>query len=94
MIFLSSLKGIDVDDIQDIVYKLDDIASHGVTNLCEDYSHFVTPEEARICNKLFNSRNMREDAYENVSKRLYFTVYHLLYISFSQTSGSQFKHIH
>ena len=66
-----------MDDIQDILYKLEDVASHGATDLCKHYLHFLTSEEARIRNKLFNWKDKEEVAYENVSKRLSFNVLHL-----------------
>jgi len=39
-----------VGDIEDIFYKLDDVASYGITGLYKNDLHFVTPVEATIYN--------------------------------------------
>jgi len=48
------LQVINVDGIQYILYNLDRVVSHGVSDLYKDYLQFLTPEERRICNNLFN----------------------------------------
>ena len=51
-VFFPSLQVTDVDDIQDILYKLDDVASHSATNLYKDYLHFVNSQRGKITQKI------------------------------------------
>ena len=57
-----------MDGVQDILYNLDDVISHGVTDLYKIYLQFLTPEEGTICNNLFNWKDKGDVAYESVSK--------------------------
>ena len=86
------LQVINVDDIQDILYNLDDVVSHSVNDLYKGYLQFLTPEEGRICSNLFNSKDKEKAPYENVSKRpsLPYSTY---YIS-SRTNGYQIGYKH